>query len=78
MSSADFLNFGTAALNIAGTAYVAGQATKLLREAEKTVRPTRREIRVVKKVRGQVRKASHKVQRHESILGERFDLRLNL
>jgi len=36
MSSADFSNFGSAALGIAGTAYVVGETTKVLRGAQKT------------------------------------------
>lgn len=36
MSSADFMNFGSAALGIAGTAYVFGETTKMLRSAQRT------------------------------------------
>ncbi len=36
MSSADFMNFGSAALGIAGTTYVVGETTKMLRGAQRT------------------------------------------
>ena len=36
MSAADFMNFGATALNLAGTAYVVGETTKMLRGAQKT------------------------------------------
>lgn len=35
--SADFMNFGAAAMNIAGTAAIVGETTKMLRGAQKTV-----------------------------------------
>lgn len=39
MSSADFANFGATALNLAGTAYIVGQTTKMLRGAQRQARP---------------------------------------
>lgn len=77
MSSADFSNFGSAAINLAGTAYIVGETRKMLQDAERTVKPRRIERQVVRKVRKEAKKAGRRVEKHESILGERFDLGLN-